>query len=89
MVCYFRYNLLLLLAFFVKQPKLVAISSTIAFANPNAPVYPRLAQGKMWNDVSLPFVLALVSKASIEYIAQVQLQQIPTKWKKDIRVSDI
>ena len=78
-VCHFHYNLPLLLAFFVKQPKLVAISNTIAFANPNAPVYPRLAQGKMWNEVSLPFVLALVPKASIEYTSQVQLQQIPTK----------
>ncbi|MCI48612.1 putative inactive purple acid phosphatase 27-like, partial [Trifolium medium] len=33
-------------------PKLVAVSNFIAFANPKAPVYPRLAQGKSWNEVS-------------------------------------
>ena len=30
----------------------MAVSNSIAFANPNAPVYPRLAQGKVWNEVS-------------------------------------
>lgn len=38
--------------FFIEQPKLVAVSNIVAFANPNAPVYPRLAQGKTWNEVS-------------------------------------
>lgn len=28
------------------------MSNKIAFANPNAPVYPRLALGKSWNEVS-------------------------------------
>ncbi|KAK9276044.1 hypothetical protein L1049_005575 [Liquidambar formosana] len=37
----------------VLQPKLVAVSNTIAFANPNAPVYPRLAQGKIWNEMTV------------------------------------
>ncbi|CAK9186201.1 unnamed protein product [Ilex paraguariensis] len=35
------------------KPKLVAVSNPIAFANPNAPVYPRLAQGKIWNEPKL------------------------------------
>ena len=34
------------------QPKLVAVSNVIRFANPKAPLYPRLAQGKSWNEVS-------------------------------------
>ncbi|CAI9096465.1 OLC1v1032622C1 [Oldenlandia corymbosa var. corymbosa] len=34
-------------------PTLVAVSNTIAFANPNAPVYPRLAQGKEWNEMTV------------------------------------
>jgi hypothetical protein len=34
------------------QPTLVAVSNKIAFANPKAPVYPRLALGKTWNEVS-------------------------------------
>lgn len=28
------------------------MSNHVAFANPNAPVYPRIAQGKEWNEVS-------------------------------------
>jgi hypothetical protein len=39
------------LTVFLLQPKLVAVSSKIAFANPKAPVYPRLALGKAWNEV--------------------------------------
>ena len=31
----------------------MAVSNFILFANPNAPLYPRLAQGKSWNEVSL------------------------------------
>ncbi|KAK9191594.1 hypothetical protein WN943_020207 [Citrus x changshan-huyou] len=35
------------------KPKLVAVSNKIAFTNPNAPVYPRLAQGKTWNEMTV------------------------------------
>ncbi|KAK0574788.1 hypothetical protein LWI29_029083 [Acer saccharum] len=35
------------------NPKLVAVSNKVAFTNPNAPVYPRLAQGKMWNEMTV------------------------------------
>jgi uncharacterized protein with von Willebrand factor type A (vWA) domain len=35
------------------QPKLVAVSNFIKFANPKAPLYPRLSQGKSWDEVSL------------------------------------
>ncbi|RHN68641.1 putative phosphodiesterase I [Medicago truncatula] len=34
-------------------PKLVAVSNFIAFANPKAPVYPRLAHGKSWNEMTV------------------------------------
>lgn len=37
----------------VSNPKLVAVSNVIAFANPNAPLYPRLAQGKEWNEMTV------------------------------------
>ncbi|RVW52656.1 putative inactive purple acid phosphatase 27 [Vitis vinifera] len=33
-----------------KWPKLVAVSNSVSFANPKAPLYPRLALGKAWND---------------------------------------
>lgn len=37
----------------LSSPKLVAVSNTVAFANPNAPNYPRLAQGKKWNEMTI------------------------------------
>ncbi|KAH6802535.1 purple acid phosphatase 27 [Perilla frutescens var. frutescens] len=33
----------------LSNPKLVAVSNYISFANPKAPLYPRLAQGKSWD----------------------------------------
>ncbi|KAB1217431.1 putative inactive purple acid phosphatase 27 [Morella rubra] len=35
------------------KPNLVAISNFISFLNPKAPLYPRLAQGKSWNDMTV------------------------------------
>jgi len=37
----------------VLQPVLVAVSNVITFSNPKAPLYARLAHGKLWNEVSL------------------------------------
>ncbi|KAL9263944.1 putative inactive purple acid phosphatase 1 [Drosera capensis] len=37
----------------VFNPKLVAVSNTVVFANPKAPLYPRLAQGKSWNEMTV------------------------------------
>lgn len=37
----------------------MAVSNIVTFANPNAPVYPRLAQGRTWNEVSLTLVTLL------------------------------
>ncbi|PIA51145.1 hypothetical protein AQUCO_01100172v1 [Aquilegia coerulea] len=37
----------------LSNPKLVAVSNVISFANPKAPVYPRLAQGKSWNEMTV------------------------------------
>ncbi|KAL3501507.1 hypothetical protein ACH5RR_035956 [Cinchona calisaya] len=37
----------------VLNPKLVALSNRVAFVNPNAPVYPRLAQGKTWDEMTV------------------------------------
>ncbi|KAJ7956048.1 Purple acid phosphatase [Quillaja saponaria] len=37
----------------LSKPKLVAVSNSISFANPNAPVYPRLAQGKSWDEMTV------------------------------------
>ncbi|CAK9313140.1 unnamed protein product [Citrullus colocynthis] len=37
----------------LSKPKVVAISNRVTFANPNAPLYPRLAQGKNWNEMTV------------------------------------
>ncbi|KAM3752007.1 hypothetical protein ACB098_04G155400 [Castanea mollissima] len=37
----------------LSNPKLVAESNFISFANPKAPLYPRLAQGKSWNEMTV------------------------------------
>ncbi|CAD6223774.1 unnamed protein product [Miscanthus lutarioriparius] len=37
----------------LSKPKLIAVSNKVAFANPKAPVYPRLAQGKSWNEMTV------------------------------------
>ncbi|KAK9750656.1 hypothetical protein RND81_02G211200 [Saponaria officinalis] len=35
------------------SPKMVAVSNSISFAYPKAPLYPRLAQGKLWNEMTV------------------------------------
>ncbi|KAL6513720.1 hypothetical protein OROHE_019580 [Orobanche hederae] len=35
------------------NPKLVAVSNIFAFANPKAPLYPLLAHGKEWNEMTV------------------------------------
>ncbi|KAG5028192.1 hypothetical protein JHK87_011706 [Glycine soja] len=35
------------------KPKLVAVSNFISFVNPKVPLYPRLAQGKSWDEMTV------------------------------------
>lgn len=37
----------------LSNPKLVAVSNSISFINPKAPLYPRLAQGKSWDEMTV------------------------------------
>ncbi|KAM7251251.1 hypothetical protein ACFE04_023134 [Oxalis oulophora] len=37
----------------LSNPKLVSVSNKVSFTNPKAPVYPRLAQGKAWNEMTV------------------------------------
>lgn len=37
----------------LSNPKLVAVSNAISFANPKAPLYPRLSQGKSWDEMTV------------------------------------
>ncbi|XP_068651499.1 nucleotide pyrophosphatase/phosphodiesterase-like [Aristolochia californica] len=48
----------------LSDPKLVAVSNTISFSNPSAPVYPRLALGKSWNEMTVTWTSGYdISKA--------------------------
>ncbi|KAK8667852.1 hypothetical protein V6N13_105332 [Hibiscus sabdariffa] len=55
------------------NPKVVAVSNKVVFSNPKAPVYPRLAQGKVWNEVS-PVSLNLHEKCRRPCTACVRYQ---------------
>lgn len=37
----------------LSNPILLVISNTISFANPKAPLYPRLSQGELWNEMAV------------------------------------
>ncbi|KAL6558788.1 putative inactive purple acid phosphatase 27 [Orobanche minor] len=37
----------------LSKPQLLAVSNSISFVNPKAPVYPRLALGKSWNEMTV------------------------------------
>ncbi|GFP84410.1 probable inactive purple acid phosphatase 27 [Phtheirospermum japonicum] len=37
----------------LSNPKLMAVSNSVSFVNPKAPLYPRLAQGKSWNEMTV------------------------------------
>lgn len=37
----------------LQNPKLIAVSNALSFANPKAPVFPRLAQGKAWDEMTV------------------------------------
>ncbi|MFS7971530.1 putative phosphodiesterase I [Helianthus anomalus] len=41
----------------LENPKLVAVTDPISFANPKAPLYPRLAHGKAWDEVHFSVIL--------------------------------
>ncbi|KAM0937488.1 putative phosphodiesterase I [Dioscorea sansibarensis] len=55
------------------NPKLVAVSNTVTFAYPKAPVYPRLAQGKSWDEMTVTWTSGYsVDEATpfVEWVAQ-------------------
>ncbi|XP_062111438.1 probable inactive purple acid phosphatase 1 [Humulus lupulus] len=52
----------------LSTPKLVAVSSAVIFANPNSPVYPRLAQGKMWNEMTVTWTSGYGIDAAVPFV---------------------
>ncbi|CAK9330298.1 unnamed protein product [Citrullus colocynthis] len=37
----------------LSNPKLIAVSNPLSFKNPKAPLFPRLAHGKLWNEMTI------------------------------------
>ncbi|XP_050220986.1 probable inactive purple acid phosphatase 27 [Mercurialis annua] len=53
----------------LSNPKLVAVSNTITFLNPKAPVYPRLAQGKSWDEMTVTWTSGYNIDEAIPFVA--------------------
>uniref|UniRef100_A0ACD5XHY4 Uncharacterized protein n=1 Tax=Avena sativa TaxID=4498 RepID=A0ACD5XHY4_AVESA len=61
----------------LSNPKLIARSDSTTFVNPKAPVYPRLAQGKSWNEMTVTWTSGYSTKeatAFVEWGVQGQIQ---------------
>uniref|UniRef100_A0A0E0MNX4 Multifunctional fusion protein n=1 Tax=Oryza punctata TaxID=4537 RepID=A0A0E0MNX4_ORYPU len=50
------------------KPKLIAVSNKVAYANPKAPVYPRLAQGKSWNEMTVTWTSGYDIKEAVPFV---------------------
>ncbi|KAL0903670.1 hypothetical protein M5K25_028068 [Dendrobium thyrsiflorum] len=50
------------------NPKLIAFSNTVSFANPKAPLYPRLAQGKLWNEMTITWTSGYNIDESLPFV---------------------
>ncbi|KAG2678540.1 hypothetical protein I3760_11G007400 [Carya illinoinensis] len=54
----------------LSNPKLLAVSNTIiAFANPKAPLYPRLSQGKSWNEMTVTWTSGYNATEAVPFVA--------------------
>lgn len=52
----------------LSNPRLVAVSNFIVFANPKAPLYPRLAQGKSWNEMTVTWTSDYSIEEAIPFV---------------------
>uniref|UniRef100_A0ACD5XRJ4 Uncharacterized protein n=1 Tax=Avena sativa TaxID=4498 RepID=A0ACD5XRJ4_AVESA len=50
------------------KPKLIAVSNMVTFVNPKAPVYPRLAQGKSWNEMTITWTSGYDIKEAVPFV---------------------
>ncbi|KAF3436886.1 hypothetical protein FNV43_RR19639 [Rhamnella rubrinervis] len=50
------------------NPKVLSISNFISFANPKAPVYPRLAQGKSWDEMTVTWTSGYNIEEAVPFI---------------------
>ncbi|PUZ67580.1 hypothetical protein GQ55_3G447400 [Panicum hallii var. hallii] len=52
----------------LSAPKLVAVSNKVTFENAKAPVYPRLAQGKSWNEMTVTWTSGYSIKEALPFV---------------------
>lgn len=69
------------------QPTLIAVSNTVAFANPKAPVYPRLAQGKSWDEVRFSFYLKK-KITTVEVKVRPEYEQMVVTWTSGYDINE-
>ncbi|CAL5017971.1 unnamed protein product [Urochloa decumbens] len=65
----------------LSNPKLIAVSNAIAFANPKAPVYPRLAQGKSWNEMTVTWTSGYDISEAYPFV------EWGMKWRQAVRTA--
>ncbi|KAF3327692.1 inactive purple acid [Carex littledalei] len=63
----------------LSKPSLIAVSNTIAFKNPKAPVYPRLAQGKEWNEMTVTWTSGYDISEAYPFVEWGMLWSSPTQ----------
>ncbi|KAI9175226.1 hypothetical protein LWI28_029256 [Acer negundo] len=52
----------------LSSPKIMAVSNSISFANPKAPLYPRLAQGKSWDEMTVTWTSGYDISEAIPFV---------------------
>lgn len=52
----------------LQNPKLISVSNEVSFANPKAPVYPRLSQGKSWDEMAVTWTSGYDINEAIPFV---------------------
>ncbi|KAF3333942.1 nucleotide pyrophosphatase/phosphodiesterase isoform X1 [Carex littledalei] len=50
------------------SPKLIAVSNKVEYAYPKAPVYPRLSQGKFWNEMTVTWTSGYSINEAVPFV---------------------
>ncbi|EEF51791.1 hydrolase, putative [Ricinus communis] len=58
----------------LSNPRVIAVSNSITFANPKAPLYPRLAQGKSWDEMTITWTSGYNIDEAVPFVAWGDLQ---------------
>uniref|UniRef100_A0A2P2KD04 Purple acid phosphatase n=3 Tax=Rhizophora mucronata TaxID=61149 RepID=A0A2P2KD04_RHIMU len=61
----------------LSNPKLVTVSNSITFANPKAPLYPRLAQGKSWDEMTVTWTSGYNIDEAVPFVAWGHVGETP------------